>query len=263
MKKILIGVGLACALSLAGCGGGNTPETAKKSEPAAAAPAAGGGSGTPDEANGATITGKVSFEGTKPTPKTIDMSANPVCTKAHATAPAKTEDVVVNDNGTLANVFVWVKSGLPDQNWAMPSGAVTLDQHGCMYVPHVIGVRAGQDIDIKNSDPTNHNIHPQPQTNQEWNESQPPGSADKMQKFGRQEVMIPVKCNIHPWMRSYIGVVSHPFFAVTGPDGTFTIKGLPPGTYTIQAWHEKYGTSDQTVTVGAKDSKTQDFSFKG
>jgi len=262
MKRIWIGFGLACVLSLAGCGGGNPPETAKKAEPAAA-PAGGGGAGVPDEANGATITGKVSFEGTKPTGKTIDMSANPVCTKAHAASPAKTEDAVVNDNGTLKYVFVWIKSGLPDQTWQVPTTAVGLDQNGCLYKPHVIGVMAGQDIDIKNSDPTNHNIHPQPQTNQEWNESQPPGSADKMQKFARQEVMIPVKCNIHPWMRSYIGVVAHPFFAVTGDDGTFTIKGLPPGTYTIEAWHEKYGTSDQTITVGAKESKTQDFSFKG
>ena len=132
-----------------------------------------------------------------------------------------------------------------------------------MYKPHVIGVMAGQNIEIKNADPTNHNIHPLPQTNQEWNESQPPGSAAKMQTFARQEVMIPVKCNIHPWMRAYIGVVSSPFFAVTGDDGTFTIKGLPPGTYTIETWHEKYGTQDQQVTVGAKESKTVDFSFKG
>jgi len=261
MKKIWIGFGLACVLSLAGCGGGNPPETAKQAEPAAAP--GGGAAAMPDEANGATITGKVSFDGTKPKAKAIDMSANPVCTKAHAASPATTEDVVVNDNGTLKYAFVWIKSGLPDQTWQVPTTAVTLDQNGCMYKPHVIGVMAGQQIDVKNSDPTNHNIHPQPQTNQEWNESQPPGSADKMQTFARQEVMIPVKCNIHPWMRSYIGVVSHPFFAVTGDDGTFTIKGLPPGTYTIEAWHEKYGTSDQTITVGAKDSKTQDFSFKG
>ena len=261
MKKIWIGVGLACVLSLAGCGGGNPPETAKKAEPAAAP--AGGGAATPDEANGATITGKVSFEGTKPTAKNIDMSANPVCTKAHAASPAKTEDVVVNDNNTLKYVFVWVKSGLPDQTWQVPTTPITLDQNGCMYKPHVVGVMAGQQIAIKNSDPTNHNIHPQPQTNQEWNESQPPGSESKMKSFARQEVMIPVKCNIHPWMRSYIGVVGHPFFAVTGDDGTFTIKGLPPGTYTIETWHEKYGTQDQQVTVGPKDSKTLDFSYQG
>jgi plastocyanin len=262
MKKILIGVGLACVLSLAGCGGGSTPETAKKAEPAAPA-AGGGGAGVPDEANGATITGKVSFDGAKPAGKAIDMSANPVCMRAHASSPQRPEDVVVNDNGTLKYTFVWIKSGLPDQNWQVKTEPVALDQSGCMYKPHMIGVMAGQPIAIKNSDPTNHNIHPQPATNQEWNESQAPGSADKTQTFARQEVMIPVKCNIHPWMRAYIGVVAHPFFAVTGDDGTFTIKGLPPGTYTIEAWHEKFGTSDQTITVGAKESKTQDFSFKG
>jgi plastocyanin len=260
MKKIWIGAGLACVLALAGCGGSETKTEAPKSADAAAG---GGAAAMPDEANGGTITGKVSLDGPKPTMKTIDMSANPVCTKAHASAPQKSEEVVVNDNGTVKYAFVWIKAGLPDKNWQVPTTAVELDQNGCMYRPHVIGVMAGQNIRIKNGDPTNHNIHPLPQTNQEWNESQPPGSEAKMQSFPRQEVMIPVKCNIHPWMRSYIGVVSHPFFAVTGDDGTFTIKGLPPGTYTVETWHEKYGTQDQQVTVGAKESKTVDFSLKG
>jgi plastocyanin len=260
MKKIWIGAGLACMLALAGCGGGETKTEAPKQ---ADASAGGGAAAMPDEANGGTITGKVSFDGTKPVMKTIDMSANPVCTRAHASSPQKSEEVIVNDNGTLRNAFVWIKAGLPDKNWQVPATAVELDQSGCMYKPHVIGVMAGQNIEIKNADPTNHNIHPLPQTNQEWNESQPPGSASKMQSFARQEVMIPVKCNIHPWMRAYIGVVSHPFFAVTGDDGTFTIKGLPPGTYTVETWHEKYGTQDQQITVGAKESKTVDFSFKG
>jgi hypothetical protein len=124
---------------------------------------------------------------------------------------------------------------------------------------------AGQNLDIKNGDPTNHNIHPMPQTNQDWNESQPPGSPDKEKSFPREEVLIPVKCNIHPWMKAYIGVVSHPFFAVTGDDGTYTIKGLPAGTYTIEVVHEhwKDQPQDQQITVGAKDSKTQDFTLKG
>jgi hypothetical protein len=247
------------ALTLIGCG--SSSDKTAKSDSAPAAGAAAGGSATPDLTNGATITGKVNFTGAKPTPKNIDMSDKPECSKQHAT-PAKTEEAVVNDNGTLKNAFVWVKSGLPDQQWQVPPSPVMLDQHACLYAPHVIGVMAGQQIDIKNSDPTNHNIHPMPQANQEWNESQPPGSPDKMQTFSRQEVMIAVKCNVHPWMRSYIGVVSHPFFAVTGDDGTFTIKGLPAGTYTVETWHEKYGTQDQQVTVAPKDSKTVDFSFK-
>jgi plastocyanin len=260
MKKIWIGVGLACALSLAGCGGGEKPaETAKAPE---SAPAAGGGAATPDEANGGTITGKVAFDGAKPTMRALDMSANPVCMRAHPTAQ-KSEEVIVNDNNTLRNVFIWVKSGLPDKQWQVPTQAVELDQSGCMYKPHVLAVMAGQNIDVKNSDPTNHNIHPLPQTNQEWNESQPAGSEAKMKSFARQEIMIPVKCNIHPWMRAYINVVSHPFYAVTGDDGTFTIKGLPPGTYTIEMRHEKYPAQEQQITVGAKESKTADFTVKG
>ena len=133
-----------------------------------------------------------------------------------------------------------------------------------MYKPHVIGLMTGQNFEIKNSDPTNHNIHPHAhgQSGVERVAVAGTGGHDA-RSFARQEVMIPVKCNVHPWMRSYIGVVGHPFFAVTGDDGTFTIKGLPPGTYVIQTWHEKYGPMEQTVTVGAKESKAVDFSYKG
>lgn len=260
MKKIWIGVGLAAALTLAGCGGGEKTEAPKTD---AAATPAGGASAMPDLENGATITGKVIFSGAKPTPKTLDMSAVPACMNAHKT-PAKSEEVVVNDNGTLKNAFVWIKSGLPaDKTWQVPTTAVPLTQEGCMYQPHVVAVMAGQNLDIKNGDPTNHNIHPMPANNPDFNQSQPPGSGDIDHNFAREEVMVPVKCNIHPWMRAYIGVVNHPFFAVTGDDGTFTIKGLPPGTYTIEVWQEKYLTQDQQITVGAKDSKTVDFTIKG
>ncbi len=262
MKKIWIGVGLACAVSLVSCGGGEKSEAPKTAESTPAAGAA-GGAAVPDEANGGTITGKVVFDGAKPTAKTIDMSANPVCMRAHASSPQKTEDIVVNDNGTVKWAFVWVKSGLPDKQWQVTSTPAELDQTGCMYKPHVLGVMAGQNINIKTSDATNHNIHPMPTVNQEWNESQPPGDPGKTKSFARQEVMIPVKCQIHPWMKAYIGVVAHPFFAVTQDDGTYTLKGLPPGTYTVEVWTEKYGTQDQTVTVGAKESKTQDFTIKG
>ncbi len=254
MKNFLFACGAITALLLTSCG---SKEEAKKEEaapPAATAPAA------VDEANAATVTGKVSFTGAKPAMATIDMSANPACARAHTT-PQKSEQVTVNDNGTLRYTFVWIKSGLPEKQWPTPSTPVELDQEGCMYKPHVIGVMANQGILIKNDDPTNHNIHPLPKINQEWNESQPPKGEAKTKSFAREEVMIPVKCNVHPWMRAYIGVVSHPFFAVTGDDGTFTIKGLPPGTYTLEAWHEKYGTKDQQITVGAKESKTVDFSM--
>lgn len=262
MRKTWIGVGVVCAMTLVSCGGGGEKTEAPKAADASAPAAAGGAAATPDEANGGTITGKVAFDGAKPVAKAIDMSAVPFCMKEHP-GGQKAEDVIVNDNGTLKYAFVWIKSGLPDKTWQVPTAAVQLDQHGCMYKPRVIGVMAGQNIDIKTSDATNHNIHPQPTSNTDWNESQAPGSEDKIKTFPRQEIMIPVKCNIHPWMRAYIGVVSHPFFAVTGDDGTFTIKGLPPGTYTVEVWHEKYGKQEQSVTVGPKESKTQDFTIKG
>jgi plastocyanin len=194
------------------------------------------------------------------------MSATPFCMKAHPEG-AKSEEVVTGSGGTLKNAFVYVKSGLPDKTWPAPSTPVLLDQKGCMYSPHVVAVMAGQNIEVKNSDQTNHNIHPLPKVNQEWNESQAPGSDPKMRTFAREEMDPPiaVKCNVHPWMRSYIAVMNHPFFAVTGDDGTYTIKGLPPGTYTITVWHEKLAPTgmDQQITVGPKESKTQDFTLKG
>ena len=248
--------GAASLLLLAGCGGSNPPETAEAPKKEAAAPAA------MDDANAGSITGKVSFAGDKPVMKTLSMDAVPNCARAHTT-PQKSQEVMVNENGTLKNVFVWVKAGVPDKQWPVPPSAVKLEQKGCMYEPHVLGVMATQEIEIINDDPTNHNIHPLPKVNQEWNESQPPKGDSKKKSFARQEVLIPVKCNVHPWMRAYIGVVGHPFFAVTGDDGTFTIKGLPPGTYTIEAIQEKFGSKEMQVTVGAKEAKTADFDFKG
>jgi plastocyanin len=257
VRNILTSSAIAAALILSGCGGGSEPKKEETKAPAAAAPAV-------DEANAATVTGKVSFTGDKPKIPTIDMSANPVCARAHSSTPAKSEEVVVNENGTLRNVLLYVK-GVPDRQYPTPSTAVTLDQKGCMYGPHVIAVMAGQNIEIRNNDPTNHNIHPLPKINQEWNESQAPGSDPKMRSFAREEMDPPiaVKCNVHPWMRSYIAVSNSPYTAVTGDDGSYTIKGLPPGSYTLTAWHEKYGKKDMPVTVAAKESKTVDFSYDG
>jgi plastocyanin len=215
---------------------------------------------TADVANGATLSGKVNFKGGKPVMREIDMSANPACQKAHS-KPVVSQEVIVNGNDTLANAFVWVKDGVPEGKWAVPSKQAVVDQQGCVYTPHVSGVMVGQSVEFRNSDETNHNIHPLPQQNREWNESQPPKGDPKVKTFDQQEIMIPVKCNIHPWMRAYIGVVRHPFFAVTGEDGSFSIAGLPPGKYTLEAWHERYGKQDVEVTVAAKDSKTVDFTF--
>ncbi|MBZ5580793.1 MAG: carboxypeptidase regulatory-like domain-containing protein [Acidobacteriia bacterium] len=263
MSGIRAGLGLACALALAGCGssGGDAAGGANREAEAPTTPS--GPPVTPDRVNGATITGRVAFTGTAPARKIIDMSANPPCQRANAGAPAKTEEVVVNPNGTLKNAFVWVKSGLPRENWAVPGAPASLDQRGCVYAPHVLGVMAGQTVEVLNSDPTNHDVHAQAEMNQDWNRSQPVGSGALTMSFPRQEIMVPFKCNVHPWMRAYVGVVSHPFYAVTGDDGTFTITGLPPGTYTIESWHEAYGVHDQQVTVAPRESKTVDFTYKG
>ena len=215
-----------------------------------------------DPATAANITGKVSFTGTAPKPVRIVMDAEPDCKGLH-TAPVRSEEVVVNTNGTLANVFVYVKAGLEGKTFEPPTGSATLDQKGCIYKPHVFGVRAGQAISISNSDPTTHNIHPMPKVNREWNQSQPPKGANLDKTFPRPEVMVPVKCNVHPWMRSYVGVVDHPFFAVTGDQGTFELKGLPPGEYTVEAWHEKYGTAEQKVSLAPSATQTVEFAFKG
>jgi plastocyanin len=163
------------------------------------------------------------------------------------------ENIVV-DGGDLANVFVYVKDGLGNRTFDVPKDPVVLDQSGCKM--------AGQTVQIKNDDQTTHNIHPTPKDNREWNESQPPSSAPLEKNFAREEIMLPVKCNQHPWMRMYINVVKSPFYAVTGPDGKYEIKGLPPGDYTIAFVQEKLGEQTQKVTLAAKDSKTVDQTFK-
>jgi len=218
-----------------------------------------------DQSTVGEVTGKVSFQGEKPKLQRIMMDQDPVCVQKHGGKPAFAEDGEVNANGTLPNVFVYVKSGAEKYVFAAPSDPAVLDQDGCMYKPHVLGIMVGQTLKVVSSDATTHNIHPMPMDNREWNMSQAPGAAPIEQKFTREEVMIPVKCNQHPWMRAYIGVMKNPFFAVTSSDGTFTIKGLPPGDYTIGAWTAVSGagqTQEQKVTIGAKETKTVDFTFK-
>ncbi|MEW5975268.1 MAG: carboxypeptidase regulatory-like domain-containing protein [Acidobacteriota bacterium] len=258
VKKMLFTSLAALGLSfLVACGGGGEQKPAAE-QPAAesAAPTA-----TIDPATAATITGKVTFEGEKPKPRQLRMDAEASCAAQHK-EPVYSDDVVVNENNMLQYVFVYVKEGLGDKTFAVSTEPVELDQKGCVYTPHVIGVQTGQTIKIVNSDPTTHNVHPVPANNREWNQSMVPGVAPLERTFAREEVMIPVKCNVHPWMKSYIGVLKHPFFAVTGANGSYEIKGLPPGEYTIEVWHEKLGTTTQKVTVAAKESKTVDFTLK-
>jgi len=207
------------------------------------------------------VVGKISFEGAKPKPQHINMDQDPACEQKHR-GPVIAEDGAVNNDGTLSDVFVYVKAGAEKYAFAPPADPIVLNQDGCTYKPHVLGLMAGQILKIVSSDDTTHNIHPMPQNNREWNMSQTPGAAPIEQKFMHPEIMIPVKCNQHPWMRAWIGVTSNPFFAVSGSDGTFALKGLPPGDYTIEAWTANFGTQQQKVTVGAKESKTVDFQFK-
>jgi plastocyanin len=217
--------------------------------------------GPPPIPTGATVKGVVKLEGKAPAAKTISMSADPSCARQHA-SPVLMQEVMAAANGDLQNVVVFVSEGLGDRTFESPTQPIEVEQKGCMYLPHVLAVRANQPLQLLNDDPTSHNIHPTPANNREWNKAEPPGS--KMEEaFAREEIAIPVKCNVHPWMRGYIAVFKHPYFAVTGKDGSFDLSNLPPGTYTIKAWHEKLGTSVQTVTIGANETKEISFVFKG
>jgi hypothetical protein len=245
---------LTFSLALAGC----TSE--KPAEPTGPTPAAGPVTAV-DVAGGGAITGKVTFSDGKPRRAQLRMDADAACAAMHK-EPVYSEDIVLNDNGTVRYAFVFVSKGLEGKSFTTPSQSVELDQKGCLYTPRVVAVMTNQELRIKNGDQTTHNIHPVPKNNREWNRSQPPGAEDIVERFPREEVLIPVKCNIHPWMRAYIAVLNHPFYAVTGADGSFSIKGLPPGSYTVTAWTEKYGNLEQQVTVAAKETKTVDFTVK-
>ena len=212
-----------------------------------------------------TITGTVKLTGTPPKMKTIDMSKDPVCVKAHANNPAHLENVVVGPSGGLEYVVLYLSEGLaPAAANQVPSTPQRYDQKGCMYVPHVIGVDVDQKIEITTSDPTTHNIHPLPKPggpNIGWNKSQPTGAPPIITSWKAEEVAIPIKCNIHPWMHGYHAVVKGPY-AVSDDNGSYSISNLPPGNYTVSAWHEEYGTQTQKVTVTAGKPATADFTFK-
>lgn len=214
----------------------------------------------PDASPSGSLAGSVKFQGTAPKPAHIDMSSDPNCQKAHSSPPL-TEDYVIGTNGGLENVVVYVADGLAGGAFETPSQPAVVEQKGCQYKPHVVALQTNQKLDVINSDTTTHNIHPMPNNNREWNKTQPHGMPVE-ETFAREEIAIPVKCNVHPWMKGYIAVFKHPYFAVTDQDGSFDIKNLPPGTYTITAWHEKLGTQSRKVTVGAGQTPAIDFTFK-
>jgi hypothetical protein len=215
-----------------------------------------------DPATAGSISGAIHYTGKRPTPKKIDMSGDPACVEAHH-GRAVDESLVVSPSGALANAFVYVKTGLEGKHFETPSTPVVIDQKGCWFTPRVLGVQTNQIMQVINSDPVTHNIHPMAQINREWNHSQGPGDPPLDRKFIKAEVMIPVKCNIHSWMHAYIGVLDHPYFAVSKADGTFAIGNLPPGTYTIAVWQENLGTQERQVTVAPHSNAQMNFAFKG
>ena len=236
------------ALSAAvACGGGGSDAPAESAAPAAPAF---------DPATAGNITGSIMLEGTPPAAETIRMNSDPVCSKE--ATDSETHYYAVGGNGGLGNVFVYVKEGLQG-DFPAPTDMVVLDQRGCRYTPHVFGIQVGQTLQVHNGDPTLHNIHARPMNNQEFNTGQPIQGMTFDRTFDAAEVMVPFQCDVHSWMNAYVGVVDHPFFAVSGDDGSFDISTLPPGDYVVEAWHEELGTQTQNVTVG--EGATADVSF--
>lgn len=211
-------------------------------------------------AGAGTVTGTVTYDGKVPALKPLDVAAEPICAKKHTTVP--NEMLVLGAGNTMANVMVRVVSGLPaGKTYPAPAEPLVMDQQGCQYVPHVMGIMVGQPFKVLNSDGVLHNVHALPNVNRPFNMAMPPTRKEATETFAKEEGMFVVKCDVHPWMRSYIGVMSNPFFAVTKPDGKFQIANLPAGTYEVEAWHEKLGTQKASVTVGAADSKAVSFKF--
>jgi plastocyanin len=212
-----------------------------------------------DPAVAAEISGEIMFTGMAPRPEMIRTSSDPVCERDGGVVAS--ERLLVGPENQLQNVFVYVKDGLANIAFPVPAEPVILDQKGCRYDPHVFGVQVGQRVEVVNSDPTLHNVHGVARVNQEFNTGQPEQGMRFIRTFSASEVMVAFKCDVHGWMSAYAGVVAHPFFAVTGADGQFSIKGVPPGTYSIEAWHEMLGTRTQSVTVGQREAKRISFTF--
>jgi plastocyanin len=214
-----------------------------------------------DPATAGTVTAVVTFEGTVPAPEMIVLTGDPKCVSENGAAQRPEERIVVGDNQALQNVFVYVKDGLGSYGFPIPSEPVVLDQDKCRYTPRVLGVRVGQALQIKNSDPLLHNVRSTAVINPPFNKSTPIEGMSFEHTFATKEVMVPFKCDVHGWMSAYVGVLDHPYFGTTAADGKVVLANLPPGTYTIEAWHEALGTRTQQVTIAAKESRDVSFTF--
>ena len=202
------------------------------------------------------ITGKVIYSGPKPVVRNISMEANPVCFKLHPNGVPAT-DLILNPDNTVRNALVYVKAGIFGQQFPAPAQAIRVDQKGCMFEPRMVALMVNQRLEVANGDATNHNVHVMPEANPDLNVTQPPQAPAKVIQFAKPEIGIVVMCNIHPWMRLYVHALANPYYSITGEDGTFAIKGLPPGTYTIEVWHEKLGVQEKKIKTGNKS----DFTF--
>jgi len=214
-----------------------------------------------DAGGAGAICGIVKFAGRLPKPARIDMAQEPACERMHGgrlTIPT----VVGGPGDTLADVVVYISGGLDGRRYETPAEPVMIDQKGCMFSPHVLGLRVNQKLLVYNSDPTMHTVHPLPAYNPPWNRSQMVAMPPIETSFTHEEIAIPVKCNVHPWMKSFVAVFAHPFFAVTRSDGAFELRNMPPGTYTVTAWHESLGTCEQKVTLRPGETMELEFTLK-
>jgi plastocyanin len=250
-RPVWILISVLCALGIFGCSSKTSEQPAQPPPPKAVVGPATAGN----------IIGTVRLEGEPPDFRPIDMSAEPACVKANP-KPVIPPIVVTGEHGALANVAVYIKSGLGRYKYDVPTAPVVLNQKGCMYEPRVLALRVGQPLEVHNEDPTVHNINVRARDNHSWNRSEEPGEAPFTETFAHPELDVPVSCNVHPWMRAYLYIFDNPYFAVTTKSGDFELKGLPPGTYTIEAHQEYYGVQDQTLTLGPKETKHIEFVFK-
>lgn len=255
---VAAGVAVAVAMSVAGC---SAPATPPQGENPPAGTAAAPSEPAPEPISGpvGSVAGRITYDGQTPRPRVIRMSSDPLCMTE---GQALSEVLLVGPDNGLQNAFIYVKDGLGNRRFPVPTTPVVLDQQGCRYLPHVVGIQVGQTLEVRNSDPTLHNVHAVPKVNKEFNFGQPTKGMTSNRSFEQPEVMVPFRCDVHGWMNAYAGVLPHPFFAVSTSDGSFEIKGLPPGSYTIEVWHEQLGTQTMEVSVAADATAPANFVLK-